>query len=60
MEHNWGIIGKIFGALLKSIIGNLKSIIGLSLATAQLNRQGFAELLKVSWLDSVLPAQQIY
>ena len=28
MEHNWGIIGGKNGALLKSIMGNFKSIIG--------------------------------
>ena len=37
MEHNWGIIGKIFGALLKIIIGNLNSVIGPGLA---LNKDG--------------------
>jgi len=32
-EHNWSIIYReIFGALLKSIIGNFKSILGSGLA----------------------------
>ena len=31
MEHNLSIIGQNFGALLQSIIGNFKSIIGTSL-----------------------------